>query len=67
MKKYTLLADLKIPDGVKPIDRFKYSIRKNASEEIISGAVNLVNKQGKKLANAGERVLDTVLDKVIKD
>jgi hypothetical protein len=66
LKKHTINKDLSIPRGVVPVDRFKYSVRKSTSEEVISGASNLINKQGKKIARVGERIIDNVLDKIIK-
>jgi hypothetical protein len=66
LKKYTIKKDTGIPKGIRPVDRFKYSVRKSASEEVISGTTNLINKQGKKIAKVGERIIDNVLDKIIK-
>jgi predicted metal-dependent hydrolase len=60
------VKDISMPAGVKSIDHFNYSLRKNVGSALLSGTARTAARQGKKILRTSERILDAAIEKFLK-
>jgi hypothetical protein len=59
--------ELAIPNYVNKINKFKYGYHRGTLEAALSGTINMVSKQGKKVIITSERIFDTIAEKFLCD